>query len=52
MRDGFESACTADSRQHRLRHALCKVPSYLDMGNVKPPSDFGTMEYEQFPYYL
>ena len=35
MCDGFESACTADSRQHRFGHAFGNAPSYLDMGKIE-----------------
>jgi len=35
MCDGFEPACTADSRQHRFGHAFGNAPSYLDMGKIQ-----------------
>ena len=46
MCDGFESACTADSRQHRFGHAFGNAPSYLDMGKIQSTWKIDSTEYE------
>ena len=46
MCDGFEPACTADSRQHRFGHAFGNAPSYLDMGKIQRTLKIDYTEYE------
>ena len=46
MCDGFEPACTADSRQHRFGHAFGNAPSYLDMGKILRTLKIDSTEYE------